>query len=1056
MNGKQMVALALAMSGMLTVSAADGKVPGGGQFFDNVKVPMRDGVNLAADVYVPSNRPAEKIGCLLSFSPYKATAPAKPPMADRAEEWGVATVSADCRGLCHSEGTFEPWDPKLVDDADDLLSWIAAQPWSNGRVVMVGGSYPGNTQLAAMRSGNPALVACAPSVITLDPYPINFQNGILIPQFFKNWHTGLAGSNSWDRLASHPTRDDWWRARADLRNLKKSKARAFYQAGWFDMLGIDTFNTLKEMPEGSVLRIGPWSHGVDTFDNPEINYKELGGLVTEDAEIEFLRSALDGRESESKQWPGKILMYVMGRNEWRYERTWPPEGTVVRAFDFTAGETRSFAHDPKNPVPMKGGRIIHAGGQYDQREIGKRPDVLSYTGEVLAEDLEVIGDVEAELKLSSTAACSDVTVKLVDVYPDGRAMNVLEGINRISFRPGEMTTVRFKLDITAYAFLKGHRIRVDVAGSCAPHFEVNPVPAKVTVHAGSKLFLPCSSTVRPSAPAHFVAEHPWKCFYYTNALEAVAGTVKAYGDTLTIPSGEVLKAKDLTFDAENRADLDAIFGVHHRENHWEPDERDCHYALLVNELYAPEDGTAMIGATAEWWMSFYVNGEKVYTTWPKGDNWGSIEYTNHVFPVPLKKGRNLVVLYTHRGLGRWFAAFGEAPKMPSSWSRQTVERYFFPETEQVECGPWLTDPAADSVTISFILPRTRRAGVEYRKVGAETWTKVWQQAAIQKRTGDLFRYELKGLEPDAKYEYRVVTIVGTETKRSPLHHFRTFSAKPQTVRLTVTADLHLDGPESADNRFVPMSKMPNALDADIFVSLGDSTSRGEDIRSGMIDYYMKGLLRTFGHDRYVFTVHGNHEWRGENASEYFRYFPKGYYSARVGEAFLLVLDSGERDPIDTWQGKADPDAAYNVFDTAYMAEQRKWLEAEVKSEACRTAKFRIVMLHCPPTCTLKYETPHMKALLDGLLVCWEKGKKPEVLTHLWLTGHKHESWFRERMGINELQICGPHHAGGGLGCATVEIGPDAIHLKDWHVRWNKLAYDVTITPDGKATKTVGK
>ena len=186
MNGKQMVALALAMSGMLTVSAADGKVPGGGQFFDNVKVPMRDGVNLAADVYVPSNRPAAKIGCLLSFSPYKATAPAKPPMADRAEEWGVATVSADCRGLCHSEGTFEPWDPKLVDDADDLLSWIAAQPWSNGRVVMVGGSYPGNTQLAAMRSGNPALVACAPSVITLDPYPINFQNGILI-QINSGW-----------------------------------------------------------------------------------------------------------------------------------------------------------------------------------------------------------------------------------------------------------------------------------------------------------------------------------------------------------------------------------------------------------------------------------------------------------------------------------------------------------------------------------------------------------------------------------------------------------------------------------------------------------------------------------------------------------------------------------------------------------------------------------------------------------------------------------------------------------------------------------------------------
>ena len=390
---------------------------------------------------------------------------------------------------------FDAFDPKLVEDADDLLNWIAAQPWSNGRVVTVGGSYPGNTQLACLKSGHPALVAAAPSGITFGAYTVSFQNGVLAPIFQQGWHTDQAGADSWAELARHPDRNDfYWRQRESLGKLAKSKARVLLQAGWFDMLGIDTFNSFKEMPAGSVLRIGPWSHGVDTFDKPEVDYSKLGGLVTEDAEIEFLRSALDGKRSESAKWPGKILMYVMGRNEWRYEKTWPPEGTVERAYDFTAGETRSFAHDPKNPVPMKGGRIIHAGGQYDQREIEKRTDVLSYTGEELQEDLEVIGDVDAELKLSSTAACSDVTVKLVDVYPDGRAMNVLEGINRISFKKGEEKTVRFKLDITAYAFLKGHRIRVDVAGSCAPHFEVNPVPAKVTVHAGSKLILPVHKT----------------------------------------------------------------------------------------------------------------------------------------------------------------------------------------------------------------------------------------------------------------------------------------------------------------------------------------------------------------------------------------------------------------------------------------------------------------------------------------------------------------------------------------------------------------------------------
>lgn len=243
-------------AGVLLAAAVAESAPA--EFFNDVKVPMRDGVKLAADVYLPTNRTG-KVGCWLEFSPYKATAAERPGgyYARRAEEWGVAAVQADCRGLCHSEGVFDAFDPSLVDDADDLLNWIAAQPWSNGKVVMTGGSYPGYTQMCAMMSGNPHLVACAPSVITFDPYTINFQNGVLIPEFFRNWHSGLAGAAAWERMAKHATRDDYWAARTDLRNLRKSKGRAFYQAGWFDMLGISTFESLKAMPEGSVLRIGP-------------------------------------------------------------------------------------------------------------------------------------------------------------------------------------------------------------------------------------------------------------------------------------------------------------------------------------------------------------------------------------------------------------------------------------------------------------------------------------------------------------------------------------------------------------------------------------------------------------------------------------------------------------------------------------------------------------------------------------------------------------------------------------------------------------------------------
>ncbi len=479
------------------------------EFFNDVKIPMRDGANLAGDLYLPTNR-AEKIGCFMSFSPYKATGGDRLWSADRAEEWGVATLAVDCRGCCHSEGVFEPWEGRLVDDAEDLLKWIAAQPWSNGRVVTVGGSYPGNTQLACLRSGNPALVACAPSVITFNPYSINYApGGVLIPEFFQKWHSGFGSPESWEELTRHPDRNDpYWVSRSDLRNLSAARGRVLYQAGWFDMLGTDTFESFALMPEGSFLRIGPWSHGVNTFDKPEINYSKVeGAAVTEDMENEFLRSALEGRASETAKLPGKMQIFVMGANVWRYENEWPLKRTVYRKLYFGEGRALSFdapkgapgedafEYDPKNPVPTKGGRIILNGGQFSQAEIEARADVLSYTADVLDEDLEVTGNVMASIVAKSTAGIADVAVKLVDVYPDGTPYNVLDSICRGAFAADAPTKLDFRVDITSYVFKKGHRIRVEIAGSNSPHYE------KAKEAATTRLVRGESHLVLPTIPA---------------------------------------------------------------------------------------------------------------------------------------------------------------------------------------------------------------------------------------------------------------------------------------------------------------------------------------------------------------------------------------------------------------------------------------------------------------------------------------------------------------------------------------------------------------------------
>lgn len=501
----------------------------------NCRVPMRDGISLAADVYLNPDDPFDPRPVMLSFSPYGATATRKSYNIDLIRKRGYHCVEADCRGRFNSDGVMVPWTPLLAQDAYDLLEWISSQPWCNGNVVTVGGSYPGNTQLACLRSGHPALKACAPSAVTLNPYPIYYANGAIVLKFVSSWHIGVAnrtaapkGSPSFEEaiqtfpLSTVPERmhlngDSWlevlrnpgltrfWKDRIDLQNLAKSQAGVFYQGSWYDMLGCDVFETFKALceevaPENaasgrqySVLRVGPWGHGVNTPEG-EIDFGKVA-MVTEDPEIDFLDSLVAGRAPQSATAPTRMQIFTMGRNAWRYISDWPLPETKYTKFYLgdkavtteppaAADASDTFDYDPLNPVPTCGGRIVGGGGQRDQTEIEKRDDVLVYTGDVLEKELEVTGRISAVLYIASSAPDTDFTVKLVDVYPDGRPFSVCDGIMRARFRdgldkperlmtPGEHVKLEFLVDITSYAFQPGHRIRFEISSSNFPHFSRN-------------------------------------------------------------------------------------------------------------------------------------------------------------------------------------------------------------------------------------------------------------------------------------------------------------------------------------------------------------------------------------------------------------------------------------------------------------------------------------------------------------------------------------------------------------------------------------------------------
>jgi putative CocE/NonD family hydrolase len=205
----------------------------------------------------------------------------------------------------------------------------------------------------------------------------------------------------------------------------------------------------------------------------------------------------------------KVQYYLMGKNVWRSADAWPLPRTELREYYLhsegaangrfgngtlsTEPPSREppdrYVYDPATPVPTTGGTFCCTntpgldGGAWDQSEVEMRHDVLVYTSPVLEEGIEVTGPIEARLYVSSSARDTDFTARLVDVYPDGTAFNVQEGILRARYRegfdkkiwmsPGEVYEIKIDLHATSNYFGPGHRVRLEVSSSNFPRFDRN-------------------------------------------------------------------------------------------------------------------------------------------------------------------------------------------------------------------------------------------------------------------------------------------------------------------------------------------------------------------------------------------------------------------------------------------------------------------------------------------------------------------------------------------------------------------------------------------------------
>ena len=503
---------------------------------EQVPMPLPDGTALATDVAYPDD--GERHPVLLVRTPYDRLTlrAAHDPIALARAGWAV--VLQDVRGRWASEGTF---DPILQEPADGAaaVEWCASRPWSNGRVAMAGASYNGFTQWSAAFRRPEALKAIAPTLTTPFVGSTWFrEGGAFRIGVWSIWSLALGSGGShgtraterraaknlerWRELVRPPVAVDEiaaglpafrdWVAGGDglaavepKPTLPTVDVPAFHVAGWYDIFcegSLAAYAALAKRGKAAQrLIVGPWSHAtmllrlVGQVDFGPKAVGPDGGVLAE--QLRFLRDAVDGREPR-----GGATVFVMGANRWIELDAWPPPADPLELFLAADGRLARergpsgadrYRHDPADPVPTLGGRHLlwgmPAAGPIDQRPVEERDDVLVYTSEPLRRSVTVVGEVEARLRVASSAARTDFAVKLVDVHPDGTALNVVDSIRRVELEPGRAKTIRVGAGSTAMTFRRGHRIRVEVASANFPHFDCLG-PAEQTVHHGSSLRLP--------------------------------------------------------------------------------------------------------------------------------------------------------------------------------------------------------------------------------------------------------------------------------------------------------------------------------------------------------------------------------------------------------------------------------------------------------------------------------------------------------------------------------------------------------------------------------------
>lgn len=577
-------------------------------------IPMRDGIRLATDIYLP---PLAQAPMIVARTPYGRRSELWCTLSRIFAQRGYAVVIQDCRGTGESEP--EIWDYYIYESEDsfDCVQWLSQCSWFSGFIGGCGGSYVGQTQWGM--STHPLMTTIVPEVSGLgiarntahlhmfcNAYARSVGKGRdKLPNSYKDLEREMLPETLAGGYFNRPMRTEFaygvldqnpalasmdlpevqqflWREYCQMSAAERAQfvrkvldtdkvtiveiealsevfgngiahdahslpfvdasaaLRALHATplvctGWYDWALNDALATWAvlgraesaSLREFSRLVIAPSAHNMPGYHEGADECLALQHNHRLQNRAGLLLHWYDQvRCGTLHEWP-RVIYFLMGANEWQTADEWPPPNTQAIALYLRSdrrlstesdevNDSDTYRYDPTNPTPTVGGSIlsnVYRPGSCDVSEVQKRSDVLTYTTPPLASPVDVVGPLRMVLYASSTAADTDFVVRLTDVFPDGRAIQIQSGILRARYRepreaprpllPDQVYRLEVDMWATANRFAADHRIRVDVSSADFPRFDRNtncagipgaPVPATQRIFRGdghpSHLLLP--------------------------------------------------------------------------------------------------------------------------------------------------------------------------------------------------------------------------------------------------------------------------------------------------------------------------------------------------------------------------------------------------------------------------------------------------------------------------------------------------------------------------------------------------------------------------------------